>query len=108
MTQTNNEKIRVVFIGDNLEQMSNLLLHLNSNKLKVSLKRAGCTPYEAYQIKAKPYYKIVTPASFHADTFNIGVKYCIENNLDDMICCYPNLDFDKIENIREREVGLSK
>lgn len=107
MKQNKNEHVHVIFIGDNLQLMSNLLITLGNNNYAVSLKKAGNVPYEAYHIKAKPWYKIVAPVSQHSEVFDTGIDYCIKNNLDDVICCYPNHDFDTIKNIKERESGLN-
>ena len=107
MKQT-KELTRTVFIGDSLQQMTDLLIHLHDKHFPVSLKKAGDTPYEAYKIQAKPWYKITTSDNEHYDVLNHGIAYCMENNLNDIICAYPNLDFDTIKNIKERELGLSK
>jgi len=102
MKKNQNEPIHTLFVGNNIQQMSNLLIFLNDNKFSVSLKKVDNTTL------AKPYYKIVAPASQHDDIFNKGLLYCFSHNLDDIICGYPNLDFDSVKNIKEREIGLSK
>jgi len=102
MKQNKNEPVNTIFIGENVKHMSSLFAHLVKNNFEVLLKGVR------NKSSARPYYKIVAPASQHSDVFDKGLQYCIEHNLDNISCCYPNLDFDSVKNIKERELSLTK
>lgn len=106
MKQHKNERVRTIFIGDSVKQMSDLLVHLARNQFDISLDKTRSVS-KIYNIQSKTYYVITAPISQHSDVFDSGVEYCINNNYDNIICCYPNLDFDNIKNIRERDCGFS-
>ena len=105
MKQNKNEIIHPIFIGDDIKQMSDLLVYLAKNKFYVSLKKSDTKSSHAYK---RQYYKIIAPASQHSEVFEQGLQYCIKNNFDNIMCGYPNLDFDIVKNIKEREYGLVK
>ena len=106
MKQNKNEMVRTIFIGDSVKQMSDLLVHLARNQFNISLKKAGDVS-KKYNIQSKTYYAITAPVSQHSEVFDSGVEFCIKNNYNDIICCYPNLDFDNIQNIRDRKYGFT-
>ncbi len=98
---------RTAFIGNNLQQMTSLLIFLNENKFSVALKKTEKVPFNVNKSNIQ-YYSIVVPASQHNEIFEQGLGYCIDNGFDDIICGYPNLDFDLVKNIKERELGLGR
>lgn len=105
MNQNKNQITHPVFIGADIKQMSDLLVYLAKNKFDISLKKADTKASHVYK---RQYYKIIAPASKHGEVFEQGLQYCIDNGFDDIMCGYPNLDFDSVKNIKERELGLSK
>ncbi len=108
MKQNKNEIIRNAFIGKNIKQMTELLVYLSSDKdekLTVSLKKLSS---KVTIPGAEPSYTILTPDSQLNRVFEKGLDYCIKNDFDTIICCYPNLDYDTVENIKARNYGMSK
>jgi len=101
------QKLRTIFIGGNLKEIAELFGYLKGKEFSVQFKQTEKSPYSV-QINAKSYYTISVISEELNDAFNQGLIYCIENNYDDIICGYPNLDFDTVKNIKEREFGLNK
>ena len=112
MNQNQNE-VRTIFISKNELQVENLnsyLLHHNFNstvKTKTPPSKVEQTRFSHLEPKY-PLYYLVVPAQEQYKAFEFGKTYAVDNELDDIICCYPNLDFDTVKNIREREYGLTK
>ena len=111
-TPRENSK-RTIFISFNKEQINNLNTLLTHKKFNSSI----TTFKPAYELEQRrfsefepkiPYFYILVSTQEQYDAFEVGKAYAIENDLDDIICCYPNLDFDTVKNIKERELGLSK
>lgn len=102
MQQNKNKLNHIVFAGGDIIQMSNLLLFLHNHNFSVCLKKIDNSR------ASKPMYKIIAPASEHEDVLNKGLQYCFAHHLDNLLCSYPNLDFDTVKNIKARESGLSK
>ena len=104
---------RTIFIGNNQEQINKLYSFLIQNNYQCSI--TTFTPaskleerrFAEFEPKV-PYYYIVVSAQQQYEAFEVGKAYAVENDLDDVICCYPNLDFDVVKNVKERELGLSK
>ena len=104
---------RTVFISFNEGQINNLNTYLTHSKFDSSIttfkpaSRLEQRVFSEFEPKI-PYYYIIVPAQEQYDAFEVGKVYAVENNLYDIICCYPNLDFDTVKNIKEREFGLNK
>ena len=107
------QNLRTIFISFNNEQIDNLNSHLKQNKFNTSIttfKPASKIEERRFaEFEPKiPYYYIIVSAQEQYEAFEVGKTYAIENDLNDVICCYPNLDFDTVKNIKEREFGLGK
>lgn len=102
-----NKISRRIFIGRDAKQISDLAKYLTKHKFSVYIKEDNALPHVACTDKIL-LYSIIAPATQHDDVFKKGVAYCIDNGFDYIQCCYPNLDFDTVKNIKERELGLNK
>lgn len=104
---------RTIFISFNEEQIINLNSYLIQNKFNSSIttfkpsSKLEQRRFSEFEPKS-PYYYIIVSAQEQYDSFELGKAYAIKNDLDDITCCYPNLDFDTIKSIKEREFNLSK
>lgn len=104
---------RTIFISFNQKQINSLNTYLTQNNFKcivTTFKPSSNLEQRRFaEFEPKvPYYYIIVSAQEQYQAFEMGKEYAITNNLDDVICCYPNLYFDTVKNIREREYGLTK
>lgn len=110
MFNIDNRDYRTIFIGKNENKMYGLLNHLKKNNfdalIKVCLRGANKTFSNLEH--SYPMYYIGVHGDEHEEALNEGILYSSVNNFDDIICAYPNLEFDTIGNIRARENGITK
>lgn len=112
LTLNENSK-RTIFISFNETQINDLNAYLMQNKFNcfiTTLKPASKleqTRFSHLQPKV-PLFYIITSDKEQYEAFEVGKAFAVQNDLDDIICCYPNLDFDTIRDIKEREFGLNK
>ena len=106
----NNRDYKTIFIGKHENKMYMLLNHLNKNNfdalIKVSLR--GDDKTSSAMEPKYPMYYIGVHKDEHEEALNEGIAYASAKHFDEIICAYPNLDFDTIGNIRARENGITK
>lgn len=110
MFNYDNKGLRTIFIGKNEDNMYDMLNHLKKNNLDVSImvSSRSSNPDFAHLEPKYPMYYIKSHVCEHEEALNEGIAYASAKHFDEIICAYPNLEFDTIGNIRARENGITK
>ena len=105
----NNHHIRTIFLSPNHKQINNLYAHLIKNNFTTchikTLQPSANTTFSYLEPKV-PFYYIMVSLNEQVDAFEVGKSYAVNNDLDDIICCSPKLEFDSVKTIKDGDLGL--
>jgi len=101
--------VRTIFLSPNQEQINNLYAYLIENNFTTChikiFEPSDNTVFSFLEPQVPFYYIMVSPKE-QEDAFEVGKCYAVNNNFDDVICCYPNFDFDSVASIKKHESGF--